>query len=179
MSASKKSIVLIGMMGAGKSSVGRCLQRRTGRVCFDTDELVVAKAGMSIVEIFSQQGENRFRDLESDVLSELSPNESAVIVTGGGIVLREHNVTRLKELGLVVWLEADEAVLLERASRRGNRPLLQTADPRATVSELLRTRAPLYETASDFRVETTRLAHDEVCDVILAEIEARMAVPHQ
>jgi shikimate kinase len=113
------------------------------------------------------------------VLRELSPNESAVIVTGGGIVLREHNVTRLKELGLVVWLEADEAVLFERASRRGNRPLLQTADPRATVSELLRTRTPFYEKAADFRVETTRLTHDDVCDIILAEIEARMAVPHK
>jgi shikimate kinase len=179
MGAANKSIVLIGMMGAGKSSVGRCLQRRTGRVCFDTDELVVAKAGMSIVEIFSQQGESRFRDLESEVLRELSPNESAVIVTGGGIVLREHNVTRLKELGLVVWLEADEAVLFERASRRGNRPLLQTADPRATVSELLRARTPFYEKAADFRVETTRLTHDDVCDIILAEIEARMAVPHK
>lgn len=175
MASPTRSIVLIGMMGAGKSSVGRCLQRRTGLARFDTDELVVAKAGMSIPEIFSRQGEGRFRDLESEALRALPRNESAIIVTGGGIVLRPANVTRLKELGLIVWLEAEEAVLFERASRRGNRPLLQTEDPRATVSELLQTRMPLYEKAADFRVETTRLTHDEVCDIILSEIEARIS----
>jgi shikimate kinase len=98
-------------------------------------------------------------------------------VTGGGIVLREDNVTRLKELGMIVWLEAEEAVLFERASRRGNRPLLQTADPRATLSELLRTRMPLYEKAADFRVDTTRLTPNDVCDIILGEIAARVAMP--
>jgi shikimate kinase len=177
VSVLEKSIVLIGMMGAGKSSVGRCLQRRISRVCFDTDELVAARAGMSITEIFSKDGENRFRDLESEVLRELSQTESAVIVTGGGIVLREDNVARLKELGMIVWLEAEEAVLFERASRRGNRPLLQTADPRATLSELLRTRMPLYEKAADFRVDTTRLTPNDICDIILAEIATRVAMP--
>jgi shikimate kinase len=175
MAPPTRSIVLIGMMGAGKSSVGRFLHRRTGLACFDTDELVVAKAGLSIPEIFSQKGENRFRDLESEVLGELAQNESAIIVTGGGIVLRANNVTRLKELGLIVWLEAEEGVLFERASRRGNRPLLQTEDPRAAFSELLRRRAPLYDKAADFSVETTRLTHDEVCDIILSEIEARIS----
>ena len=162
-------------MGAGKSSVGRCLQRRTGLARLDTDELVAARFGISIPEIFAQHGEERFRGAETEVLQELSPSKPAIIVTGGGIVLRDENVDLLKQLGTVVWLEAKEETLLERASRRGNRPLLQTEDPRARLSELLRTRAPLYEKAADVRVDTTSLTHDEVADVILNNIESRTA----
>ena len=172
-----RSIVLIGMMGAGKSSVGRCLQRRTGLACLDTDELVIAKAGKSIPEIFAQEGEERFRDLESSVLSEIPSDENSVIVTGGGIILRETNVARLKTLGLIVWLEAEADVLFERASRRGNRPLLQTENPRQTIADLLQKRTPLYAQTADFRVETTQLTHDNICDIILNEVEARLSAP--
>src|ERR1700724_3565458 len=106
-----RSIVLIGMMGAGKSSVGRCLQRRTGLARFDTDELVAAKFGLSIPEIFASHGEQSFRGAETKVLRDL-PNEStAIIVTGGGIVLRNENVDLLRKLGTVVWLEAKEETL--------------------------------------------------------------------
>src|SRR5438876_11389344 len=163
------------MMGAGKSSVGRCLQRRIGLARFDTDEIVASKFGLSIPEIFSRHGEDRFRERETDVLAELAPAESAIIVTGGGIVLREENVDLIKRLGTVVWLAAEEDTLFERASRRGNRPLLQTESPRKTLSEMLRVRAPLYAKAADFRVDTTTLTHEEVADVILDEIENRIA----
>src|ERR1043166_9056783 len=129
---SRRAIVLIGMMGAGKSSVGRLLARRTGLACFDTDELVAAEFGLSIPEIFEKYGEERFRDAETEVLRKLFVPQPIMIVTGGGIVVRHANVDLLKELGTVVWLTADEATLFERASRRGERPLLTTPNPHAT-----------------------------------------------
>jgi len=168
-----KSIVLIGMMGAGKSSVGRCLRRRTGLAGFDTDEAVASKFQLSIPEIFSKYGEDRFREIETQVLMGFSPEHMAIITTGGGIILRDENVALLKCLGTIVWLEAEEETLFERASRRGERPLLKTENPRATLSRLLRERAPLYARAADFRVNTTNLTHDQVADVILEEIESR------
>ena len=104
-------------MGAGKSSVGRCLQRRTGLARFDTDEIVASKFALSIPEIFSKHGEERFREAETQALRELAPDRHAIIVTGGGIVLRDENVDLLKRLGTVVCLEADEEKILERVSR--------------------------------------------------------------
>jgi len=159
------------MMGAGKSSVGRCLQRRMGLARFDTDEIVSSKFGLSISEIFSTHGERRFREVETQVLVELAAGETTIIVTGGGIVLREENADLLKQLGTIVWLEADEETLFERASRRSNRPLLQTEDPRTTFSEISRARAPLYAKVADIRIDTSALTHDEVADVILRKIE--------
>jgi shikimate kinase len=166
-----RSIVLIGMMGAGKSSVGRCLQRRTGLARFDTDEIVSSKFGLSISEVFSAHGEGRFREVETQVLVELTAGEATIIVTGGGIVLREENVDLLKQLGTIVWLDADEETLFERASRRGNRPLLKTEDPRTTFSEMSHARASLYAKVADIRVDTSALTHDEVVDVILRKVE--------
>jgi shikimate kinase len=170
-----KSIVLIGMMGAGKSSVGRCLQRRTGLARFDTDELVATKFALSIPEIFAKHGEENFRDAETKALRDLPKEIFSIIVTGGGIVLRTENVDLLKQMGTVVWLEAKEETLFERASRRGNRPLLQTENPRASLGEMLQKRTPLYEKAADLRIETTKLTHDEVADIILGEVEKRNA----
>src|SRR5216684_1733134 len=165
-----RSIVLIGMMGAGKSSVGRCLQRRMGLARFDTDEMVSSKFGLSISEIFSTHGERRFREVETQVLVKLALKAfGAIVVTVGGISLREDNSDLLKQLGTIVWLEADEETLFERASRRGNRPLLQTEYPRRTFSEMLRARAPLYAKVADIRVDTSALTHDEVADVILSK----------
>ena len=173
MDRAGKSIVLIGMMGAGKSSVGRLLQRRTGLARFDTDEMVATKFAASIPEIFSIHGEEKFREAETEALRELADKEAAIIVTGGGIVLRDKNVDLLKQMGIVVWLEASVETLFERASRRRNRPLLQTEDPRATLAEMLHKRMPLYAKAADMRVETTKLTHHEVADIVLAEIERR------
>src|ERR1035437_6446281 len=102
MNPGAPSIVLIGMMGAGKSSVGRSLQKRTGMERFDTDELIMAKTGMSIPEIFAQKGEEWFRDLETTVLAELLSNASpTIVVTGGGMVLRSGNVAMLKRMGTI------------------------------------------------------------------------------
>ena len=161
------------MMGAGKSSVGRCLERRTGLKRFDIDEIVSARLAKSISEIFQQSGEEHFRRAETEALGTLSPFQPAIIVTGGGIVLRDENVRKLKRLGLVVWLDAEERVLYERASRRGNRPLLKTEDPRGTLAKIRAERETRYAEASDVRIDTTERSHEEVADMILAEIDRR------
>jgi shikimate kinase len=166
-----KSIVLIGMMGAGKSSVGRSLQRRSGLARLDTDEMLAAEFGMSIAQIFEKHGEQKFRDAETELLRKLAPDRPAIVVTGGGIVLRHQNVDLLKGVGTVVWLAADEAILFERAARRDHRPLLQKENPRAIFSKLFGEREPLYAGAADIRIDTSRMSHDEVAETILNKVE--------
>ncbi|MEY2486875.1 MAG: shikimate kinase [Verrucomicrobiota bacterium] len=163
------------MMGAGKSSIGRCLQLRTGLGCLDTDQIVSFRFGLSIPEIFAKFGEGQFREAEAKALADLAPVPPAIIVTGGGIVLREENARQLKQLGIVVWLDAEENTLFERASRRDNRPLLQTDNPRQKFSEILQERASIYAEVADLRVDTTEVGHDEVADIILEELEKRMS----
>jgi shikimate kinase len=158
------------MMGAGKSSVGRCLEQRTGRRRFDTDEMAATKLGLSIPEIFSKFGEEKFREIETQMLRELDPAKAMIIVTGGGIVLRNENIDLMRQLGTIVLVEADEDTLFERASRKKNRPLLQTEDTRATFAELLRTRTPLYAKVADIRIDTSSLNQDDVAEMILNKI---------
>jgi shikimate kinase len=171
-----KSIVLIGMMAAGKSSVGRCLAQRMGLAHIDTDELIAARFGISIAEIFSKWGENKFREAETESLRNLATSDPAIIVTGGGVVLRAENVDCLKRLGTIVWLDAEEEKLFERATQCGERPLLQTDNPRKTFSKLLQTRQPLYAKAADFRVDTSRLTQEEVADKILSHVKVSTAI---
>jgi len=159
------------MMGAGKSAVGRCLQRRTGFSRFDTDEIVKSKFGMSILEIFSRHGENKFREAETEALQALATTEPVVIVTGGGIVSREENVDVLKRLGTVVWLEADEVTLFKRASQVVDRPLLQRKGPRRAFTKMLRARLPLYAKVADIRVDTSALTDEEVAIAILSKLK--------
>lgn len=166
MTARGSSIVLIGFMGAGKSSTGRALARKTGLICVDTDEIVTARFGMAITEIFTRLGEEEFRNAETEALRQMG-NSPAIIVTGGGIVLRPENVEMLRKLGTVVSLGADSETLFDRISKRGTRPLLRTENPRATLMELLRVRDPLYRAAADLRVDTSGLTHDEVAKAIL------------
>jgi shikimate kinase len=165
------AIVLIGFMGAGKSSVGRTLARMTGLPRFDTDEMVAARFGLTISEIFKIHGEEKFREAETGALRELSGKGGAVVVTGGGIVLRPENVELLRALGPVFHLRADEETLFKRISRRDSRPLLRTENPRATVAELLRVRLPAYQEVADVEVDTSALTHDGVAKMILARIE--------
>lgn len=165
------AIVLIGFMGAGKSSVGRTLARMTGLPRFDTDEMVAAQFGLTISEIFKIHGEEKFREAETGALRELSGKGGAVVVTGGGILLRPENVELLRALGPVFHLRADEETLFKRISRRDNRPLLRTENPRATVAGLLRVRLPAYQEVADVEVDTSALTHDGVAKMILARIE--------
>jgi len=166
-----RSIVLIGMMGAGKSSVGRALEQRTGLARLDTDEAVAAQFGTSISEIFERHGEQKFRDAETEILRKFAPDRATIIVTGGGIVLRPENIDYLRRLGTIVWLNGDEATLFDRASRRNTRPLLQKENPRTVFSELYAKRRPLYEAAADLEIETSNFDHDQIAEAILVKIE--------
>jgi shikimate kinase len=165
------AIVLIGFMGAGKSSVGRTLARITGLPRFDTDEIVATRFSLSISEIFQTHGESKFREAETESLQKLLGKGQAIIVTGGGIVLRKENVALLQELGTIVYLSADEETLFARISRRTTRPLLQTPNPRATLRELLAARLSLYRSAADVEVDTSHLKHEEVARNILENLE--------
>ena len=171
MNRNGRSIVLIGMMGAGKSAVGRCLKWRTGFAQFDTDEMVRSKFGMPISEIFSTHSEDKFRDAETETLRNLSADQGAIIVTGGGIVLRKENVELLKRFGVVVWLEADEKTLYKRASRTGDRPLLKRKNPRKAFTQMLRTRLPLYAKIADIRIDTSQLTDEEVAVAIVSKFK--------
>ena len=166
------AIVLIGFMGAGKSSVGRALARITGLPRFDTDEIVAARFGLTIAEIFEKHGEEKFREAEMETLRTLRGKGAAIIVTGGGMVLRPENREALRELGSVIYLSADEATLFARISRRSTRPLLRTENPRRTISELLGPRLPLYREVADTEIDTSSLTHDEVAKRILESIKS-------
>jgi len=157
-------------MGAGKSCVGRILQRRTKLALVDTDDIVASKFGISISEIFSKYGEPGFREAETQALHELAPSKATIIVTGGGIVLREKNVDFLKRLGVIVWLDANEEMLFERASRARTRPLLQGENPREMFSQLLQLRLPLYAKVAHLRIDTSALTDEEVAVAILSKL---------
>src|SRR5262245_49538562 len=165
-----RSIVLIGMMGAGKSSVGCCLHRQTGLALRDTDEIVTANFGMPISEIFAEHSESKFREAETEALRNLATTEQAIIVTGGGIVVRNENVELLRRLGVIVWLDTDEKTLFARASQKRNRPLLQTKHPREAFSQILGARSTLYANIADIRVDTSALTDEEVAVAILTKL---------
>lgn len=157
-------------MGAGKSSVGRCLNRRTGVAVHDIDEIVASNLGMSIPEIFAEHGERKFRDAETEALRCVRIEEQAIIITGGGIVLRKENVEILKKLAVIVWLDGNEQELFTRAVRGQNRPLLKTKNPRKAFSQILKVRRPLYAKIADIRVDTSGLTDEEAAVAILAKL---------
>jgi shikimate kinase len=162
-----RALVLIGFMGTGKSSAGREIARRLRLSRFDTDELVSARFGIPVAEIFQTHGEAKFRASETEVLRELNGGCEAVIVTGGGIVLKPENIEELRRLGIIVRLTAGEETLFARITRRATRPLLKTENPRATMLELLHFREPLYRAAADFEIDTTDLTHERVADEVI------------
>lgn len=156
------NVILIGFMGTGKSTVARELARLLGFALIDTDQRIVRRAGKAITEIFAQDGEGVFREIETQVLAGLTVCDKSVVSTGGGVVTRPENVAALRAAGRVVWLDAGVDVIMDRVSGNTDRPLLQTADPRATVVALLEERRPLYESAADERVDTEGLSSAEI-----------------
>src|SRR5882724_8942938 len=130
----RRSIVLVGMMGAGKSTIGRRLAGRLRLPFLDADtEIELAHAGMTIPEIFAAHGEPYFRDGEARVIARLLDNGPAVLATGGGAFMREETRNRIRDKAVSVWLKADADTIMKRVKRRADRPLLQTADPAATI----------------------------------------------
>jgi shikimate kinase len=148
MENQRGSVFLIGMMGAGKSTIGRLLARALGFEFVDADREIEARSGVAITTIFEVEGEEGFRRREVALLDELTQRRGVVVATGGGAVLREENRAHLRSRGLVVYLQASADEIARRTSHDKSRPLLQTADPRAKIVSLLAQRAPLYaETA--------------------------------
>jgi shikimate kinase len=167
------NIILVGFMGAGKSSVGRILARRLGRCFVETDDMITGREGRSIPAIFAARGEAYFRGLEEEVLGLLRLKQGDVIATGGGLPCREGRPEALRALGTVVWLAGDLDTLYERARRDGERPMLagRTDDE---VAALYRARAPYYAQAH-LTVDTTAVGPDQVAGRLLAALRGAPA----
>ncbi len=148
------TIVLVGPMGAGKSTIGRLLAAKSGFHFLDTDHVIEARTGADIAWIFDVEGESGFRDREHQVLNELSQEPQTVVATGGGIVVREENRAILQAMDSVVYLKASIEQLIARTAKDKKRPLLQVADPKARIQQLLEERDPLYQSVADYVVET-------------------------
>ena len=169
----KKTIVMVGMMGAGKTAVGRALAARLNVPFLDSDHEIEAAANMSIPEIFSRDGEPFFRLKERQVIARLLEEERGVLSTGGGAFLSEENRTLITEGGVSVWLQADLEVLWNRVRHRDSRPLLRTSDPKATLRELYDARVPFYEKA-DLTVKSDGQASIEtMVDRVLEALKQR------
>lgn len=163
----RRSVVLIGFMGTGKTSVGRRLAERLGFPFIDTDAEIELATGKTIPEIFALQGETAFRTLEAATVRRLSGAGPAVVATGGGVVLNPENVANLKRTGLVVLLEAPADEIYGRVKEEGWRPLLAVADPLERIRQLLVQREPLYRAAADMVVVAVGRTPDELAGEIL------------
>jgi len=165
------NVVLVGFMGAGKSVVGRLVARRLGRCFVETDDMIVAREGRSVPEIFAALGEERFRGLEAETLEALRLKQGDVIATGGGLPCREGRMDALRALGTVVWLRGDLRECWERARRSGDRPLL-AGRSFEDVQTLYRAREPYYARAH-VTVDTAGLGPDAVAGRVLAALRER------
>jgi shikimate kinase len=175
----KRCVVLIGMMGAGKSTIGRRMAARLRLPFLDADTEIETAAGMSIPDIFETHGEPHFRDGEARVIARLLDGGPAVIATGGGAFMREETRGRVRDKAVSIWLKADAEVIMKRVRRRSDRPLLQNADPEATVSRLLGEREPVYATA-DLTILSRDVPHDKIVDECIDALHAKLcAAPNQ
>ncbi|KPQ12166.1 MAG: shikimate kinase AroK [Saliniramus fredricksonii] len=169
-----RPIVLVGLMGAGKSTVGRRLAARLGMVFRDADNEIEAAAGMSIPDIFAVYGEAHFRDGERRVIERLLHEERMVLATGGGAYMDETTRARIRAHAVSVWLRADLDTLMRRVRKRSNRPLLQNADPEGVMRRLMDARYPVYAEA-DVVVESREGPHEKVVEAIIAALDAHLA----
>jgi shikimate kinase len=169
-----RAVVMVGMMGAGKSSVGRRLAVRLGLPFVDADTEIEQAANASIPEIFEKHGEAYFRDGERRVIKRLLDGVPKVLATGGGAFIQPETRADIKERAISVWLKADRDLLMARVKRRGNRPLLKTADPEATMAKLIEERYPIYAEAT-IQVQSRDVAHDVVIDAILSALDEHLA----
>jgi shikimate kinase len=168
-----RSIVLVGMMGAGKSTIGRRLSARLRLPFLDADTEIEAAAGMSIPDIFETHGEPHFRDGEARVIARLLDGGPVVLATGGGAFMREETRSRIGSKAVSIWLKADADIIMRRVKRRADRPLLQTADPAATVGRLIEEREPVYQHA-DITIWSRDVPHDKIVDECIDALYARL-----
>ena len=164
-----KPVVLVGMMGAGKTSVGRRLANQMGREFLDSDHEIETAAGMSIEDYFAAHGEEEFRIGETKVIGRLLGEKNIVLATGGGAFANENTRKIIRDRAVSVWIDAEFELLFSRVSRKSNRPLLKTADPRGTLKKLMEQRYPLYGLA-DVRVTSREVSHDTVANEIIGAL---------
>ena len=168
-----RSVVLVGMMGAGKSTIGRRLSARLRLPFLDADTEIEAAAGMSIPDIFETHGEPHFRDGEARVIARLLDGGPTVLATGGGAFMREDTRARIGDKAVSIWLKADAEIIMKRVKRRADRPLLQTADPAATIGRLIEQREPVYRNA-DITIWSRDVPHEKIVDECIDALHARL-----
>src|ERR1700733_8501913 len=168
-----RSIVLVGMMGAGKSTIGRRLSARLRLPFLDADIEIETAAGMSIPDIFETRGEPDFRDGEARVIARLLDSGPGVLATGGGAFMREGTRNRIRDKAISIWLKVDADIIMRRVKRRADRPLLQTADPEATVGRLISEREPTYQHA-DLMVWSRDVPHEKIVEECIEALYGRL-----
>lgn len=164
---------LVGLMGAGKTTVGRALARVSDKRFLDSDHEIEARAGVRVPIIFEIEGEAGFRARETAVINELTALQDIVLATGGGAVLNPANREALKRNGFVIYLRANVDELYQRTCHDKNRPLLQTANPKARLQELFEARDPLYREVADLVIDTSRQSVHQLLNRLLRELEPR------
>ena len=169
----RRSIVLIGLMGAGKTAVGRRLANRLDLPFIDADTEIELAAGASISEIFAEHGESYFRQGERKVIARLLEGGPQVLATGGGAYMNTETRANIKARGLSVWLKAELKVLLKRVGRRDNRPLLAAGDPEKVMKRLIEERYPIYEGA-DLTVESRDVPHDVIVGTVIDALAVKL-----
>jgi shikimate kinase len=172
-----RSLVLVGLPGSGKSTVGRSLARRLNLPFHDSDHAIEQRIGCSIREFFEREGEERFRDIEQQVLAQLTSGEPGVLSTGGGAVLRDANRALLHAAGHVLYLRSTPEELFRRLRHDTHRPLLQVADPLGRLRDLYEHRDPLYRETAHFVVETGRPSVPTLVNMILMQLELAGVLP--
>jgi shikimate kinase len=170
----QRSIVLVGLMGSGKSSIGRRLAQRLRLPFVDADTEIETAAKMTIPEIFAQHGEQYFRDGERRVIARILQSGPQVLATGGGAFMNADTRERIAANGLSIWLKAELDVLMRRVRKRSNRPLLQTDDPEARMRDLMTLRHPVYALA-DLTVQSRDVPHEQSVDLVVAALLERAA----
>lgn len=169
----RKTVVMVGMPGSGKSAIGGALARRLGVEFRDSDDEIVKAANMAIAEIFARDGEPFFREKEAQVIARLLAGPPAVLSTGAGAFLQPANRAAIAEKGVSIWLDADLDLLWARVRHKDTRPLLRTPEPRATLAELYRVRVPHYAQADVAVKSAPGLSIDEMTDRVIAALAAR------
>ena len=167
------NVFLVGMMGAGKTSVGRVLAKRLNKVFYDSDQVIEERTGVKVAVIFEIEGEAGFRIRESAIVDELTQLGDIVLATGGGAILAGENRERLRARGTVVYLRASVKDLLNRTRHDKNRPLLQTADPRGRLDELFEMRDPLYREVAHLVVDTGSQSLSTLVNRLHLQLQAR------